>query len=84
MQKLLLPFFSFLLIALLNLSGISKNNHSDFKAENMVYVCKSEGAYAYHLTKKCRGLGNCKHDIIQVSIAEAYKLGKKKLCGWED
>ena len=84
MQKILHPFFAILLIALLNFSGIAVKNHADFNAENMVYICKSEGAYAYHLTDKCRGLSNCKHDIIRVSITEAYKLGKKKICGWED
>jgi len=84
MLKLLQHFLAILLVAVLNFSVISTNNHADYRAENMVYICKSEGAYAYHLTNKCRGLSNCKHDIIQDSITEAYKLGKNKLCGWED
>ena len=49
-----------------------------------VWICVSEGAYAYHFKKDCRGLSNCKHEIKKMTLQEAFKLGKKKLCGWED
>ena len=49
-----------------------------------VYICDSEGAKKYHLSKNCRGLKSCTHKIIKVTIEEAKKKGKKELCGWED
>lgn len=48
-----------------------------------VYVCDSEGGKKYHYTKNCRGLSNCEHTIIKVTLSEAKERGKT-LCGWED
>ena len=48
-----------------------------------VYVCDSKGAKKYHLSKDCRGLSNCKHDIVKKSKTDAQNLGLT-LCGWED
>lgn len=47
-----------------------------------VYVCDSPNAYRYHLTKNCRGLSNCSHRILAISIEEAEKENKT-LCKWE-
>lgn len=66
------------IVSLLFLLTINANSYySD------VYICDSKGAKKYHLTKDCRGLSNCKHDIIKKSKADAQKLGLT-LCGWED
>lgn len=48
-----------------------------------VYVCDSKGAKKYHLSKDCRGLSNCKHDIVKKSKTDVQNLGLT-LCGWED
>jgi hypothetical protein len=48
-----------------------------------VYLCDSEGGKKYHFTESCRGLSNCKHRIVKVTLEEAKGLGKG-LCGWED
>ncbi len=37
-------------------------------AESDVYLCESVGGKKYHYTKNCRGLSNCKHEIIKVSL----------------
>ena len=66
---------------------ISQENHKiAFKSDQdvMVYICDSKGAKKYHLVKNCRGLSNCKHDIIKVSLKTAVSKGKEDLCGWED
>lgn len=47
-----------------------------------VYLCDSPGANRYHLQENCRGLSNCQHRIIKVSLEDAKKSGKT-LCGWE-
>ncbi|MFI5161221.1 MAG: hypothetical protein ACHQHN_08080 [Sphingobacteriales bacterium] len=47
-----------------------------------VYICDSRGAKRYHLTANCRGLSNCSHRIIRMTMDEAKKRGKT-LCGWE-
>ena len=49
----------------------------------VVYVCDSQSATKYHLTKECRGLGSCKHEIKKVSVESAKKSGYTH-CGWED
>jgi len=51
-------------------------------ATTTVYVCDSSRAHRYHLTKNCRGLNNCKHRIIEMSIEKA-KAENRTLCGWE-
>lgn len=56
---------------------------ADLPSGETVYLCDSEGGKKYHFTKSCRGLANCEHEIIKVSISEAQRRGKT-LCGWED
>lgn len=46
-------------------------------------ICNSPSAKVYHLTKTCRGLKACKHELKEISIADAKNLGRK-LCGFED
>ncbi len=51
-------------------------------SEEMVYVCDSAGARKYHVRTDCRGLKNCKHQVIIISLEKATQSGKTK-CGWE-
>lgn len=51
--------------------------------EKDVYICGVKGAKKYHLSKACRGLSNCKHEIVQKKLTEAEDFGLT-LCGWED
>jgi len=53
-----------------------------FTAGNDVYICKSKGAKKYHLVENCRGLKNCKAEIVRVALKEAEGQGKD-LCGFE-
>jgi len=64
------------LTVLLNCHGTSLSNTE-------VYLCNSTGGKKYHYKKTCRGLSNCKHEIIKVSLKKAQEKGKA-LCGWED
>jgi hypothetical protein len=48
----------------------------------MVYVCSGAKGKKYHLRVDCRGLSNCQHRIIKMTLAEAKKNGLT-LCGWE-
>lgn len=48
-----------------------------------VYVCKSAGAKKYHYKNTCRGLSNCKHEIVKMEKGAAENRGLG-LCGWED
>ncbi len=47
-----------------------------------VYVCDSQNARKYHLKADCRGLSNCSHRIVKVTLEEAKESGKT-LCNWE-
>jgi len=44
------------------------DNNSEFTS---VFVCMSEGAYAYHTNLRCEGLGNCDSKIAKSNIKEA-------------
>lgn len=48
----------------------------------IVYVCDSPNAIRYHLRADCRGLSNCSHRIIKITLEEAKRSGKT-LCHWE-
>jgi len=48
----------------------------------IVYVCDSPNATRYHLKQNCRGLSNCSHRIIKMTLEEAVK-SHKTLCKWE-
>ncbi|KQS92768.1 hypothetical protein [Chryseobacterium sp. Leaf394] len=72
MKNILLISF----VAILNLNGTSV-------IKSDVYLCDSPGGKKYHYNKSCRGLSNCKHEIIKVSLKKAQNLGKT-LCGFED
>ncbi len=70
MKKLLL------LLLFLTLTAFHTNGSS-------VYICGPTGAKKYHYSNSCRGLGTCKHKIVEVSKTKAESLGLT-LCGWED
>jgi hypothetical protein len=84
MQKLAKYFSLILFTSVLAFSFSGEDDRTAVSPNTKVYICVSEGAYAYHYDKDCRGLKNCKHDIKEVTLDEAFKKGKKKLCGWED
>jgi hypothetical protein len=58
---------------------------SSFRSpEGKVYLCMSNAAEVYHYSRDCRGLSNCKHEIIEVSKEEAVNSYGRRICGWED
>jgi len=48
----------------------------------MVYICVRDRAYAYHSTPNCRALKKCQGHIKKVTIEEAFRLDRRKPCGW--
>ena len=73
---------SALAIVLLTGSTIRQTTLQSSAVENAaVLICKSSEAYAYH-NYRCSGLARCKHEIVQVSIDEAQRLGYRscKIC----
>ncbi|MCU0435959.1 MAG: hypothetical protein MUC87_21050 [Bacteroidia bacterium] len=50
-------------------------------AGDSVYVCLGSGAYAYHNTRNCRGLKQCKANIILVPIEKAQSMPRRP-CGY--
>lgn len=47
---------------------------------SVVYICTGGYATKYHSTSRCSGLGNCKGDIIAVSIDEVGSRTPCKKC----
>ena len=45
-----------------------------------VYLCDSETAHVYHSTKDCRGLRNCTHKIIKVTLDDAVNKYNRRAC----
>ena len=75
-MKKILPLFGLLILT-------SFRVPTDSTKEKEVYLCNSKTATKYHYIKNCRGLSNCKHEIIKVTLSKA-KEQKRSLCGWED
>lgn len=63
-------------------SKSSTENESSKSKSKKVYICTGSGAYAYHFDSECRGLKNCKDEIIYVTISEAIEQDKRacKIC----
>lgn len=49
--------------------------------QETVYICDSKSATKYHSEEDCRGLNNCKADIISIDKKDAIKKGREE-CGW--
>lgn len=64
------------------LLGFLLLNHTIGSSSASVYICDSSNAKKFHLSSNCRGLSNCQHRIIKVTLETAKKQGKT-LCGWE-
>lgn len=46
--------------------------------DRTVYICTGEHATTYHRVSDCKGLNNCKADIIAVTETKAINLGRRK------
>ena len=80
MKSKTLLFLLFILTVIPFSSFTEKNN---FVSQSSVYLCDSPNGKKYHFSRNCRGLSNCKHSIVKVTLSEAKKRGKT-LCGWEN
>jgi len=57
-------------------------SHTVSPPASTVYVCSGAKGKKYHLRADCRGLSNCQHRVVKMTLAEAQKRGYT-LCGWE-
>jgi hypothetical protein len=54
------------------------------QSDTTVYICNSKNSKAYHLSKECFALKNCKSEIKSVSKYDAVNTYGRTLCGHED
>lgn len=54
------------------------------KSETTVYFCNNGATKVYHLTKSCRGMKRCEHEIKAVRKSDAVNTYELRLCGYED
>ncbi len=54
------------------------------QSDTTVYICNSKNSKAYHLSKECFALKNCKSEIKAVSKYDAVNTYGRTLCGHED
>jgi len=45
-----------------------------------VYVCTGPYGRVYHSSQSCRGLNNCKGDIVKVSLSDAINKYNRRAC----
>ncbi len=50
------------------------------QTENVVYICSSPKAYAYHKSKSCRGLNRCSYEVKSIPKSEATSKYKRSAC----
>lgn len=51
----------------------------DVKKEQ-VYICNNKNTSVYHITKSCKALTKCSHEIITVSKTDAINKYAKRAC----
>ena len=62
---------------------MAPHDSTETNTSSTVYICKSKGAKKYHYKETCRGLNNCKHEVVKIEKKDAENRGLG-LCGWED
>lgn len=72
MRKLLLT--TILVLPLLCGSTIAPK--TAITKSNTVYVCTGKSAKKYHKSSRCKGLRNCKGDIVKIERSRAEAMGK--------
>lgn len=55
-------------------SGSGENAGSG--SESAVYICTGKTAKKYHKSADCKGLRNCKGDIVKMDKSRAEAMGK--------
>jgi len=75
-MKRALNFFLFILFIFLCSCSLEHQSNNDNSVT--VYVCTGTYSKKYHSDKQCRGLGNCKGDIVSESESSAIKNDKSK------
>jgi len=50
--------------------------------EDKVFICLGGSAYAYHNIRSCKGLVQCRHQIVSVTRTEAVQKYGRKACGY--
>lgn len=50
--------------------------------DRMVYICTGKSSKRYHATPKCKGLDNCRGEIVKVTVQKAKSMGRTpcRLC----
>jgi len=69
------------ILAFTSMSMLPGNYHKAAKPD-MVYICDNGKTEVYHTSKDCKAILKCKHDIKEMTLADAKKKGlrKCKLC----
>jgi hypothetical protein len=82
MKKVLFTLLLFVTLTGVFTSCVNDSKPSDSNTTETVYVCNSETSYAYHKSSNCRGLSNCTHEVIKVTVTEAKRKNKRpcKIC----
>lgn len=81
--RFLLPLLLLLHLALLPALAqepASSKEKKEKKKEATVYICDSKTASVYHSGEGCRGLNNCKHEIIEVTKKDAVNVYGRRAC----
>jgi hypothetical protein len=72
----------YLTISLLLASFTATNAEYNSVEQTKVYVVMSSSSYAYHKTKNCSAVKKATHEVKEVTLEEAQKMGRKpcKIC----
>ena len=78
MKKLLLTLMPLALIAIIlfGTNALANQTSKPTKGGGTVYICNSQGSYAYHSSKGCAALNRCSSSIKAVSAASAKSQGR--------
>lgn len=66
-----------IVLSIIGMRSPNENGPAIVDSEMTVYVCTGNYASAYHKSKSCRGLGNCKASVKALMRTSAIKGGRK-------
>lgn len=75
MKKLLIA--AALMLPMMLCGSSASNGTAVGKSENTVYVCTGKSAKKYHKSSSCKGLRNCKGDIVVMEKNRAEAMGRR-------
>lgn len=71
-----------LLVGVTSFSAVNPEPSTSKSKDEIVYVCTGKSSKRYHKYSGCKGLNNCRGDVVKVSMSRAKSMRRTpcKIC----